>query len=173
MNDYRQRLKEITTIIFDYDGVLSDGKILFTDDGQQMRNGNVKDGYAIQLAQKMGLHITIISGANTLGMQSRCEILKIDNAFLGIKDKIHAYEQLKADNNLKDSEILFMGDDMPDYPVMQKVGVATCPADAANDIKSIAHYISHLKGGEGCARDVIEQVLRAKELWMVPEAFVW
>jgi 3-deoxy-D-manno-octulosonate 8-phosphate phosphatase (KDO 8-P phosphatase) len=173
MNDYRQRLNNITTIIFDYDGVLSDGKILFSDDGQQMRNGNVKDGYAIQLAQKMGLRIVIISGANTPGMQIRCELLKITPAFLGVHDKAEVYEQFKADNKLNDDEILYMGDDMPDYPVMQKVSIAACPADAANDIQSIAHYISHLKGGEGCARDVIEQVLRAKQLWMTPEAFIW
>ncbi len=173
MNDYRQRLKNISTMIFDYDGVLSDGRILFSDDGQQMRNGNVRDGYAIQLAQKMGLQIAIISGANTPGMRIRCELLQIQDVFLGVSDKLAVYEEFKVQKGLNDSQILYMGDDLPDFPVMQKVSIAACPSDAANDIKEIAHYISHFKGGEGCTRDVIEQVLRARGLWMTPEAFIW
>lgn len=173
MNDYRERLKHITTMIFDYDGVLSDGRILFSDDGHQMRNGHVKDGFAIQLAQKLGFRIAIISGANTPGMQIRCNLLGIENSFLGIHNKIEIYNQFKSDHNLRDSEILFMGDDIPDYMIMEQVSIACCPADAAIDIKNIAHYISHLKGGEGCVRDVIEQVLRSQDKWLTPEAFTW
>jgi len=173
MNDYRDKLKHITTIIFDYDGVLSDGKILFSDDGQQMRNGNVKDGYAIQLAQKMGLRIAIISGANTPGMQQRTSILKIEDSFLGIHDKLEKYNEFKIKANLNDNEILYMGDDIPDMPVMKLVSIATCPADAVTDVKNISHYISHLNGGAGCARDIIEQVLRAQDKWLTPEAFIW
>ncbi len=173
MNDYRERLKNITTLIFDYDGVLSDGRILFSDDGQQMRNGNVKDGYAIQLAQKMGLRIAIISGANTPGMHIRCELLKIEDSFLGIHNKTEAYHKYKTEKNIKDEEVLYMGDDIPDIKVMQEVSIACCPSDAVIDVKKQVHYISHLKGGEGCARDVIEQVLRAQDKWLTPEAFIW
>lgn len=173
MKDYREKLKNITQFIFDYDGVLSDGRILFSDDGQQMRNGHVRDGYAIQLAQKLGLKVAIISGANTPGIQHRCSLLKIEDAFLGVCNKIEVYEQFKKEKQLSDEEILFMGDDIPDYQIMQKVGIACCPADAARDIAHIAHYISPFKGGEGCVRDVIEQVLRAKELWLTEEAFIW
>ncbi len=173
MNDYRERLKHITTMIFDYDGVLSDGKILFSDDGQQMRNGNVKDGFAIQLAQKLGFRIAIISGANTPGMQIRCELLRISDCFMGVHNKIEIYQKFKADRNLKDEEILYMGDDIPDHRIMEEVAIACCPADAVTDIKKIAHYISHLKGGEGCARDIIEQVLRAQGKWLTQEAFTW
>jgi 3-deoxy-D-manno-octulosonate 8-phosphate phosphatase (KDO 8-P phosphatase) len=173
MNDYRDKLKHITTIIFDYDGVLSDGKILFSDDGQQMRNGNVKDGYAIQLAQKMGLRVAIISGANTPGIQLRTTLLKIEDCFLGIHDKLEKYNEFKKETNLRDDEILYMGDDIPDMPVMKLVSIATCPADAVTDVKNISHYISHLNGGTGCARDIIEQVLRAQDKWLTPEAFIW
>jgi len=173
MNDYRERLKNIRQFIFDYDGVLSDGKIIFSDDGQQMRNGHVRDGYAIQLAQKLGLSVALISGANTPGMQHRCKLLNIEDIFLGIHNKIEIYEQFKKDRNLTDEVILYMGDDIPDFQIMKKAGIACCPADAAKDILNISHYISYLKGGEGCVRDVIEQVLRAQEKWLTPEAFTW
>lgn len=173
MNDYRERLKFITTLIFDYDGVLSDGKILFSDDGHQMRNGNVKDGYAIQLAQKLGFRIAIISGADTPGIQHRCTLLKIEDRFLGVNDKLEIYEQFKMKYSISDYAILYMGDDIPDYNVMIKTGIACCPSDAVSDIRKVSHYISHLRGGEGCVRDIIEQVLRAQDKWMTPEAFIW
>jgi len=173
MNDYRERLKNITTLIFDYDGVLSDGKILFTDDGQHLRNGNVKDGFILQLAVKLGYRVVVISGADTPGMENRLSTLNIKDTFLGTHNKIEVYEQLKKDYQLNDSEILFMGDDLPDYNVMLKVGIACCPADAATDILKISHFVSEKKGGEGCVRDIVEQVLRAQSRWMTPEAFVW
>jgi 3-deoxy-D-manno-octulosonate 8-phosphate phosphatase (KDO 8-P phosphatase) len=173
MNDYRENLKYIRTFIFDYDGVLSDGRILFSDDGQQMRNGNVKDGFVIQLAQKLGFRVVIISGADTPGMHKRCGLLRITDGFLGVHDKLEVYERFKSQNNIHDEEVMYMGDDLPDYNVMKKVRIACCPSDATIEIRNIAHYISHLRGGEGCVRDVIEQVLRAQGKWMTPEAFVW
>jgi 3-deoxy-D-manno-octulosonate 8-phosphate phosphatase (KDO 8-P phosphatase) len=173
MNDYRERLKHISTLIFDYDGVLSDGKILFTENGEQLRNGNVKDGYAIQLAKKMGYRLAVISGGNSNGMKTRCELLQLSHYFLGVHDKIKLYETFKKEYNLNDAEILFMGDDIPDYPLMQKAGISSCPANAAKELREIAHYISPMNGGDGCVRDVIEQVLRAQNNWMTPQAFIW
>lgn len=173
MNDYRIRLKNINTFIFDYDGVLSDGKILFTDDGQQIRNGNVKDGYAIQLAQKLGYKIIIISGASTFGIKNRCNLLNIKDTFLNSHNKIEIYENIKIENNLIDKQILYMGDDIPDFQVMLQVGISCCPSDATIEIKKIAHYISNYKGGEGCVRDIIEQVLRSQNKWMTLESYTW
>lgn len=173
MNDYRSKLKNISTLIFDYDGVLSDSMILFTDDGQQMRNGNVKDGYTIQLAQKMGIRIAIISGALTPGIEKRCELLKIQDKYLGITDKTEALALLMEKHQLSYNEILYMGDDLPDYNVMKMVAIACCPADASSEIQKISHYISPFSGGKGCVRDIIEQVLRSQNKWMTPEAFTW
>jgi len=172
MNDYKSRLKNITTFVFDCDGVLTDGKILFTDDGQKITNGYVRDGYVLQLAKKKGYLIAVISGGLTPGMKFRFDFFEIEH-YLGVENKKTTFLDFVKKNNLTFDEILFMGDDIPDYEVMQLAGVATCPADACRDIKKITHYISPYKGGEGCVRDVVEQVLRAKNQWMDEDAFSW
>lgn len=173
MSKFKQKLSQVSTIITDFDGVLTDGKIYFTDDQQLVRTGNVKDGYAIHLAQKMGLRIIVISGGDAPNMRYRCELLDISHMYFGVENKLEIYERIKKELSLSDDEILYIGDDIPDYQVMQKAALACCPADAAHDIKQIAHYISPYKGGEGCVRDIIEQVLKAKKLWLTPEAFHW
>lgn len=173
MSNFKKKLANITTIIMDFDGVLTDGKIYFTDDQQLIRIGNVKDGYAIYLAQKMGLKIVVISGGDAPNMRYRCELLDIEHIYLGVENKIEVYEQLKQNLNITDEEILYIGDDIPDYPVMLKAGVACCPIDAAHDIKKIAHYVSPLGGGQGCVRDIIEQVLKAKNSWLTSSSFSW
>jgi len=173
MNDYRSKLKHITTFVFDYDGVLTDGKVIFTDDGQLLRNGNVKDGYAIQLALKLGYRIAIISGAETKGMLNRCILLNIDDCYLDVEVKKLVFEEFMKKYNLTKDEIVYMGDDIPDYEVMKLSGIACCPLDAAKDIRDIADFISTYPGGHGCVRDIIEQVLRAQDKWMTDESFSW
>ena len=173
MGNYKNLLKNITTFIFDYDGVLTNGIVLITNDGEQLRTANVKDGYALQLAVKKGFRIAIISGGNSESMRKRFDGLGINDVFLGVENKRKLYEEFTEVNQIKPHEILFMGDDIPDYELMHLVGIPTCPADAAEEIKKQALYISPLKGGEGCVRDVIEQTLKIQGKWFDKDAFHW
>lgn len=173
MINYKEKLVDITTIIFDFDGVLSDGKVLVLPDGEQLRMSNVRDGYALQLAVKKGLNIAIISGGKSISMQKRFESLNITDVYLGINNKMETYLNYLKSKGVDPSEVIYMGDDIPDYHVMKASGLAVCPANAAEEIKSISHYISSFNGGEGCARDIIEQVLKVKNMWFDDEAFTW
>lgn len=164
---YKEQLKNITTFIFDVDGVLSDGTVILLPDGEQARNMNIKDGYAMQLAIKKGFNICIISGGSSEVIKKRLNGLGITDVYLKVSDKVDKYEDYMFSNHLKKEEILYMGDDMPDYEVMQKVGIATCPNNSAEEIKAISHYVSPFDGGYGCVRDVIEQVLKVQEKWQV------
>ena len=167
-------LTKIRALFFDVDGVLSCETIPQHPDGTPMRTVNIKDGYAIQHAVKCGLTIAIISGGTTESVRVRYKGLGVKDIVLGAAVKINAYNELKAKYDLKDEEILYMGDDIPDYEVMQKCGLPCCPADAAPEITRISKYISHKNGGKGCARDVIEQVLKSQDLWMQDlTAFGW
>ena len=160
-------LKKITTFVFDVDGVLTNGTILILPDGLMARQMNIKDGYALQLAVKKGYHVAVISGGNSAEVKERMQLLGVQDIYMRITDKKACLEEYMLINNLKKEEVLFMGDDIPDYEVMLHGGVACCPADAAQEIISIAQYISPLKGGEGCARDVIEKVMRLRGDWQV------
>ena len=173
MTNYKELLSNITTFIFDYDGVLSDGSIITLDDGEAYRTTNVKDGYALQLARKKGYRIAVISGAKANCMLHRLEALNIKDVFLGVENKMEVFRDYMKNNGLTPDEILFMGDDIPDYQIMQASGVSTCPADAAEEIKKIARYISHFNGGKGCVRDIIEQVLKVQGKWMNEDAYHW
>lgn len=167
-------LSKIKAIVFDVDGVLSCETINMYQDGQPARTINIKDGYAIQLAVKLGLIIAIISGGRSEAVQVRYEGLGVKEIFMGAAYKTKEYSQLKEKYGLKDEEILYMGDDIPDYELMKQCGLPCCPADAAPEIKEISTYISHKKGGYGCGRDVIEQVLKAQGKWMAhAKAFGW
>lgn len=159
-------MNHITTFVFDVDGVLTDGSIIITTDGQQLRNMNIKDGYALQLAVKKGYTVAIISGGNNEGVRMRLNGLGIHNIYLGASDKVDALKDLMYSYGLKSEEILYMGDDVPDFEVMGICGMASCPADAAEDIKRICHYVSPINGGKGCVRDVIEQTMRVQNKWM-------
>lgn len=159
-------LKKIRAIIFDVDGVLSAETIPLHLSGEPMRTVNIKDGYAIQLAVKQGLRIVILTGGTTQSVQIRYERLGVTDIFMGCSVKIKVYNDFLAKYDLKDEDILYMGDDIPDYEVMSRCGCPCCPADACPDIKSISKYISNYRGGYGCARDVIEQVLRAQGKWL-------
>lgn len=173
MRNYKEKLKYITTLIFDYDGVLSDGTVMILASGEHIRSGHVRDGYAIHYAMKKNLRIAIISGGFSESMEVRCRSLGIKDAFLGVSDKTKIFNQYLLDNQLNASEVLYMGDDIPDYPVMKMCGLAVCPCDAAEEIKAISAYISPLGGGKGCVRDIIEQVLKVQNKWMEDDAHIW
>ena len=173
MANYKELLIHINTFIFDYDGVLTDGSVITTNDGEAHRISNVKDGYALQLARKKGYKVAVISGARSESMMHRMKALQITDVFLGVEKKQDIYREYLNVNHLQSGQVLYMGDDIPDYEVMQEAGVSACPADAAEEIKSIAKYISHFDGGKGCVRDVIEQVLKVQGKWMNDDAYHW
>ena len=173
MKNYKELLKNITAFVFDYDGTLTDGTVILLDDGQPLRTANVRDGYAIQLAVKKGYHVIIISGGRSKSMENRFKMLNVEHVFLGVEHKLETLKGVMKEKGLEPANVLYMGDDIPDYHAMKYCGVATCPADAAEEIKAVSHYISHLRGGEGCARDVIEQVLKVQGHWMKDDAFTW
>lgn len=167
-------LKKIRAIIFDVDGVLSSEVIPLHPSGEPMRTVNIKDGYAIQFAQKQGLRIVILTGGTTPSVRLRYEGLGVADIFMGCYIKINTYNEFLSKYGLRDDEIIYVGDDIPDYEVMNKCGCPCCPSDACADIKSISMYISKFKGGHGCGRDIIEQVLRAQGKWLnSAKAFGW
>ena len=167
-------LNKIKAIIFDIDGVLSCSTINLSEDGLPLRTVNIKDGYAIQLAVKLGLRIAILSGAKVDSVRVRYEGLGVQDIYLGCAVKIATYDEFLAMYGYTDDEIMYMGDDIPDMEIMRRVGCPVCPNDACPEIKSISTYISHIDGGRGCGRDVIEQVLRAQGKWVMNEkAFGW
>ncbi len=160
------KFKHITTFIFDVDGVLTDGTLLVLPDGVMARRMNIKDGYALQLAVKRGYRVLIITGGNAPDVKDRLMKLGITEIWMQVEDKAAILRKLIEEQNLSKESILYMGDDMPDKEVMQLTGLPCCPADAAQDIKEISLYISHLKGGEGCGRDVIEKVMKLRGNWI-------
>ena len=167
-------LKKIKALIFDVDGVLSAETIGMDAHGIPQRTVNIKDGYAIQLAVKMGLHVAIITGANVENIRVRYEGLGVRDVHIGCSIKLQVYNAFLEKYHLSHDEVLFMGDDIPDYEVMSLCGCPCCPADACSEIRDCSLYVSHLRGGYGCGRDVVEQVLRAQGKWMADrKAFGW
>lgn len=167
-------LNKIKSIIFDVDGVLSRQTITLSAEGQPLRTVNIKDGYAIQLAQKCGLRIVILTGGKTEAIRIRYASLGVEDIYMGCAVKIKTYQEFLQKYALKDEEVIYVGDDIPDYEVMRKCGCPCCPADACPDIKEISTYISSFNGGDGCGRDVVEQVLRAQGKWLSDaKAFGW
>lgn len=167
-------LTKIKVIIFDVDGVLSKQTVQMSENGDPLRTVNIRDGYAIQLAVKLGLKICIITGAKTQNIRKRYEGLGVTDIYLASSVKIKDYEDYIWRNRLKDEEVMYMGDDIPDIEIMRRAGCPVCPRDAAPDVCNVCGYISNVNGGEGCARDVIEQVLRARGRWLDDDtAFGW
>ncbi len=167
-------LNKIKAIVFDVDGVLSAQTILMDADGEPVRTISIQDGYAIQLAVKMGLRIVIMTGGRTPNVEKRYNYLGVTDIYLKCAVKIVTYEEFLNKYGLQDEEVLYMGDDIPDLQIMRRCGCPCCPSDAATEIKEASVYISQRKGGYGCARDVIEQVLRAQGKWLSSaEAFGW
>jgi 3-deoxy-D-manno-octulosonate 8-phosphate phosphatase (KDO 8-P phosphatase) len=173
MNHFKGNLNKVKAFVFDVDGIFSHSIVYLLPTGELMRSMNIKDGYALQYAIQKDYPVAIITGGDSEAVRQRFEKLGVKDIYLKSRDKKEDFKHFIEKGNLHPSEILYMGDDLPDYEVMAQVGFPTCPADAAEEIKAISIYISDKNGGEGCARDVIEQVLRAQEKWMEPEAFVW
>ena len=167
-------LRRIRAIIFDIDGVLSRETITLGDDGIPHRTVNIKDGYAIQLAVKLGLRIAIMTGANVEAVRRRYAALGVEDIYMGCAVKIKTYDEFLTKYGLTDAEVMYMGDDIPDLQIMQRVGCPVCPRDACVEVREASVYVSHRDGGCGCGRDVIEQTLRAQDLWqMNATAFGW
>lgn len=173
MTNYKILLKNITTFFFDLDGVLTDGSVLIASNNEQLRTVNVKDGYALQLAVKKGYRVIIFSGGHANYLKQRFECLGIKDIFFGVDNKLEVFNDFIKTNNITLDEILYMGDDIPDYEVMKKVALPCCPTDASEEIISISKYISDCKGGKGCVRDVIEQVMKVQNCWFDKDAFHW
>ena len=163
---FLEKLKLIKAFVFDVDGVLTDGIVHVTENGEQLRQFNIKDGYALQLAIKRGYKIAVISGGRSLGVKIRLQGLGITDIFLGADSKIELYSSFLIKNSLSAEQVMYMGDDIPDLPAMKLAGLPVCPADAASEIKEISHYISFKEGGKGCVRDVIEKVLKIQNQWL-------
>lgn len=167
-------LTRIRGLAFDVDGVLSTNIVSLFNGSQPLRTANIKDGYAMQLAVKMGLQLAIITGGSSEAVKCRYEALGVQHIYLGAGVKMHTYEKWMAECGLKPEEIAYMGDDIPDYEVMRHCGFPCCPADAASEIREISVYVSPLQGGYGCVRDVLEQVMRTQGKWMSnAAAFGW
>jgi len=157
--------KKITTFIFDVDGVLTDGTVLVLEDGLQARRMNIKDGFALQMAEKNGYRVLVISGGNSPQVTQRLEKLGITNIHMAVLDKKAFVLDYISANKLKAEEVLYMGDDLPDLPALSVVGLPCCPADAVSEVKEAVQYISPINGGCACVRDVIEKVLKLNDHW--------
>ena len=167
-------LSLIKAVIFDVDGVLSANVIPLAMDGEPMRTINIKDGYAIHLASRLGLDVVILTGGRTEAVRIRFANLGLKHVYMDCRYKLNVFEKFMQETGYRPEEVAYMGDDIPDYEVMQRVGLPCCPADAAPEIKAIARYISPCKGGDGCGRDLLEQILKERGLWMnCQEAFAW
>lgn len=164
---YKEYLKHISTFIFDIDGVLTDGSVIVTTSGEMLRNMNIKDGYALKIAIEQGFNICIISGGSNEGVRVRLNGLGISDIFLGTHNKVEELHTYLESIHVDLKNVLYMGDDIPDYPVMKLVGLPTCPQDAVPEIKAISKYISHKNGGKGAVRDIIEQVMKVQDKWLV------
>lgn len=160
-----ERFKKITTFVFDVDGVLTDGTVLLVGGGVQARRMHIKDGFALQMAVKNGYRIKIISGGNSPEVVQRLEKLGLKDIHMSVLDKGIMLQEYITSNNLSKEEVLYMGDDLPDIPAMKISGLPCCPADAVNEVKEAAIFISHLGGGQACVRDVIEKVLKLNDHW--------
>ena len=163
--NYKEKFKNINTFIFDVDGVLTNGGLYLFPDGKFVRKMNAKDGFALKLALKMGYNIAVITGGREKNIKERLEKLGINHVFLNAHNKLPILNKYLSENNIDPTTSLYMGDDIPDLKPMRRVGLACCPKDAANEIKEISDYISNIKGGNGCVRDVIEQVLKVNNKW--------
>ena len=175
MKFFKDELKKIRAFVFDVDGVLSHQSQNLTPDGELIRTSCTKDGYAIMYAIRKGYIIAVISGGGAPGVRERLEKLGVrpEDIYLKVANKTEALAEIEQRYSLDKEAIMYMGDDIPDYEVMQLVGLPCCPADAVPEIKSVATYISPHKGGYGCGRDVIEQVMKAQRKWFGEEAFGW
>lgn len=163
--NYKTNLRTVKLMVFDVDGVLSDGHVFLDADGEMMRNTHVRDSLAIKIALKSGLKVAVISAGTSQKVKERMHYLGIQDVFMGVYNKFEVLEKYCSSKQIDLKNVLYMGDDLPDYECMTNVGVATCPHNAVVEIRSISDYISHIDGGKGCVRDIIEQTLRVQGFW--------
>lgn len=173
MSNYKSKLGHINTLIFDYDGVMTDGKVYLSEEGVEMRTGYAKDGMILHLLAKKKIRVAIISGSRSKSIENRCKGLGIELIYTGVSDKKACLIQLMQEQQIDASQIMYMGDDLPDIPVLETVGLATCPSDASVEVKNICDYISEKPGGYGCVRDICEQFMKIHGIWMDKDAYYW
>ena len=161
-----QKFIPVNTLIFDMDGVLTDGGLLIMPGGEWLRRMHIRDGYALQLAVRAGYRVVVITGSSSEPVKQRLNTLGIQEVYQQVGNKLQLMKELMNQKNNNPQEVMYMGDDVPDLEVMRKAGVSCCPADACRDILEMADYISPVKGGEGCVRDVIEKIMRVQGKWM-------
>lgn len=171
--NYKTKLKGIKAMAFDVDGVFTDGTVQLLPGQEPIRSFHSKDGYAVVVASRQGFQMAVITGGKSETVKSRVKGLGVQDVWLGARHKIDAYEEWLAMYDLRDEEVLYMGDDLPDMEVLQRVGLSCCPHDAAPEVRAVVDYISPIEGGRGCVREVIEQVLRAQGTWNLPEHRNW
>lgn len=162
---YLDLFRDIKSFVFDVDGVLTNGHVVLLPDGNQMRHMHSKDGYAIQLAVKKGYQVAAITGGSNEQVRDRLKGLGVQNIYLKISHKDEALDDFRFSCGLEYNQIMFMGDDIPDLAAMRHVGLPACPADASPEVRAISKYVSKLKGGEGCVRDIIEKIMRSHQTW--------
>ena len=164
--NYKTLLNNVRAFVFDVDGVMTNGKVMITSEGEMYREMDTRDGFALKYALLKGFKIGIISGGTNEGVRKRLELLGVNKVYLGIHEKDIAFDDFVSTFNINPDQVLYMGDDDPDVPVMEKVGVSTCPQDALPDVKRVVDYVSHKKGGDGCVREIVEQVMRVQDKWV-------
>ena len=162
---YKEYLNHITTFVFDVDGVLTDGTVLISAEGELLRTMSVKDGYAIKTAVQKGYNVCIITGGTNEGVKKRLAGLGVQHIFLGASEKGPIFSKYLSENSIHDTNVLYMGDDIPDIPPLKRSAIAACPQNAVPEVKAICNYISHRSGADACVRDVIEQVLKVRGDW--------
>ena len=170
---YKEIMNDITTFIFDVDGVLTDGSVFVSTEGEMLRTMNIRDGYALKSAVDCGYNVCIISGGSNEGVRVRLRNLGITDIHLGTPDKVATFDEYTDIYNIKPEQVLYMGDDIPDIPVLKSAGLSACPQDAVSDVKQMVAYQSPFEGGKNCVRDIIEQTLRVQGKWMSDQAFEW
>ncbi len=163
--NYKKKLHKIKAIVLDVDGVLTDGSVLLAPDGSMNRIMNVKDGYAMQYAIKQGMVVAVITGGHEPQVKKRLKYLGLTDIYMKSIDKVEDYKDLKFKYELDDSEILYIGDDIPDLEILKQCGLSVCPQDAASEVKEIVDYVSYKEGGKGCVRELIEQCLKVQGKW--------
>ncbi len=166
--NYKEMLRDVTTFVFDVDGVFTDSSVLITTTGELLRKMSVRDGYAVKTAIDKGYRLCVISGGSNEGVRQRLQGLGVTDIYLGAGHKEDRLREYMLDYGIAPGEILYMGDDIPDIPAMRMVGMVACPQNAVPEVKALSHYISHLNGGEGCVRDIIQQVMKVQGNWESP-----
>lgn len=164
--DVFEKLQKIRTMIFDVDGVFTDGTMLVDENGRLLRFMDAKDGYAVKWAVKNGYRIVIITGGDSNGVMIRFRNLGVDDVFLEAHDKVEVYNQFVKDNNIPHETVMYMGDDFLDMKLMKNVFLPACPSDACHELMEVAEFISSKGGGKGCVREIIEKVMDSQGKWI-------